>query len=189
MTTTTTHEPRVWLGCLACYNNGRLLGEWMDPADAAEEDGSTWQHIPDFSPHEELWVMDAEYVPVTGEFGIDTCRQIAEAQEVVDESQWGAFCAYSKHVGGDLDPQRFEEAYVGHYDDFRDYSDGWAAEQIEMIVGSYEPSHGLSGHDKTGLEWLCQNFNYEGYARTLEMEMTVLETPHYETGVYVFRDL
>jgi hypothetical protein len=27
---TTTETPRVWIGCLASYNAGRLIGEWVD---------------------------------------------------------------------------------------------------------------------------------------------------------------
>ena len=27
--------PRVWPACLNCYNNGRLVGQWVDCADAA----------------------------------------------------------------------------------------------------------------------------------------------------------
>ena len=39
---TTTHprpavdEPRVWIGCLACYNEGRLRGDWFSAAEAAD---------------------------------------------------------------------------------------------------------------------------------------------------------
>lgn len=29
--------PRVWLGCLSCYANGRLVGDWYD---AIEADGA-----------------------------------------------------------------------------------------------------------------------------------------------------
>ena len=30
--TVTVARPRVWVGCLACYNEGRLVGEWVDIA-------------------------------------------------------------------------------------------------------------------------------------------------------------
>lgn len=34
---TTTHStPRVWIGCLASYNAGRLIGEWVDATDVDE---------------------------------------------------------------------------------------------------------------------------------------------------------
>lgn len=32
--TITDCTPRVWPACLACYNNGRLVGEWVDCTDA-----------------------------------------------------------------------------------------------------------------------------------------------------------
>ena len=28
--TTTDFTPRVWPGCLSCYNSGRLVGHWVD---------------------------------------------------------------------------------------------------------------------------------------------------------------
>ncbi|GAA1703825.1 hypothetical protein FB460_0586 [Propioniferax innocua] len=32
--TTATMPLRVWPGCLSCYNAGRLVGAWIDAADA-----------------------------------------------------------------------------------------------------------------------------------------------------------
>ncbi|WP_397333683.1 antirestriction protein ArdA [Ornithinimicrobium sp. INDO-MA30-4] len=34
--TNTDTTPRAWIGCLACYNNARLVGEWFD-AETADE--------------------------------------------------------------------------------------------------------------------------------------------------------
>ena len=38
MTTRTNTDitPLAWIGCLACYNNARLVGEWFD-AETADE--------------------------------------------------------------------------------------------------------------------------------------------------------
>lgn len=79
---------RVWIGCLACYNNGDLTGKWYAATDAADitterlhedvgvfspsddadmPDAFRW--VPpgkaptvifdaDYGTHEELWVMD-----------------------------------------------------------------------------------------------------------------------------------
>jgi hypothetical protein len=63
----TTHC--VWIGCLACYNNTRLVGEWFDAEDAdtvsLAEVHSGAGHVR--SDCEELWVMDHESIPVQGE--------------------------------------------------------------------------------------------------------------------------
>lgn len=34
--TTTDTTPRVWIGCLACYNSGRLVGDWHDAIGAVD---------------------------------------------------------------------------------------------------------------------------------------------------------
>ena len=69
--TTTTAVPRVWLACLACYNDGRLVGEWVDCTDVED---TTLAHLHKGSggPYagcEEIWTFDHEYVPISGEFG------------------------------------------------------------------------------------------------------------------------
>ena len=30
---TTTNTPSIWLGCLNCYNNARLVGAWYDAVE------------------------------------------------------------------------------------------------------------------------------------------------------------
>lgn len=60
-TTTTDHTPRAWIGCLACYNSGRLVGEWLD-ADGLE-DPDTLAAICTRPDHEELWAMDLDGIP------------------------------------------------------------------------------------------------------------------------------
>lgn len=34
----TDTAPRVWVGCLHCYNSGRLVGHWFDATEAEEID-------------------------------------------------------------------------------------------------------------------------------------------------------
>ena len=37
----TTTEPAVWIGCLACYNAGRLTGDWYQATEADQGDCRT----------------------------------------------------------------------------------------------------------------------------------------------------
>jgi antirestriction protein len=71
-------EPRVWVGCLACYNDGRLVGEWLDAADGPE-----WkcERVDLNGPHEEFWVMDHEGFlgALSGECSPHEAAEIAEA--------------------------------------------------------------------------------------------------------------
>lgn len=60
-TTITRIVPQAWIGCLACYNDGRLVGEWLD-ADGLEDD-DTLAAICDRPGHEELWGFDLDFIP------------------------------------------------------------------------------------------------------------------------------
>ena len=51
--TRTFTPPRVWVGCLVCYNADRLLGCWIDAADANEITPEDLHGCP--TSHEELW--------------------------------------------------------------------------------------------------------------------------------------
>lgn len=79
MTTTTTatdHTPRAWVGCLACYNDARLIGAWLD-ADGLE-DADTLAAICTRPGHDELWVFDTDGLP-GGEMSPDEAARKARA--------------------------------------------------------------------------------------------------------------
>lgn len=61
---TTTTDPAVWIGCLACYNAGRLTGDWYQ-ATEADEVTPARLHGGVSTTHEELWVMDHDLTWVT----------------------------------------------------------------------------------------------------------------------------
>ena len=75
--TTTDFTPRVWPGCLSCYNSGRLVGHWVDCVGA---DTVTLQAIHEgtggpFPGCEEIWCLDIENVPVGREIGLDEAAE------------------------------------------------------------------------------------------------------------------
>lgn len=64
--TITTIRPSVWIGCLACYNGGRLVGDWHDAEDAGEVTPEDLHGNP--TARDEMWVFDLEGFPSsTGE--------------------------------------------------------------------------------------------------------------------------
>lgn len=65
MSATITLQPRAWVGCLACYNSGRLVGEWLDADEL--EDADSLAAICTQPEHEELWVFDQECLAAGGE--------------------------------------------------------------------------------------------------------------------------
>ena len=58
MITQTTVRPSVWIGCLACYNEGILNGRWFPAEEAGEVTPEDLHLGPTY--HDELWIFDHE---------------------------------------------------------------------------------------------------------------------------------
>jgi hypothetical protein len=143
MTTVTTTEMRVWVGCLGCYNAGALVGKWVDAIEAetvtvevladliraefegtdvlAEHDG-TWH--PQASPHEELWCLDTEGLEpfIEGECSPSAAQRLAEQVGELAEYEMDVLLAYVDALGRH------------NWDAGVDWSDV-AAEATEAFVG------------------------------------------------------
>lgn len=172
----TTTEPAVWIGCLACYNAGRLTGDWYD-ATEADQITPARLHGGVSTTHEELWIFDHEHLPIDGECSPQEAAKLARHLEEADEHLRQAFLAWissGSHVldGDNLpDHGEFTDRYCGHWDSFEDYA------------------HNLA--DDTGLlqdlpEHVTRYFNWSSWTSDLEHDYTVLTAA--EGGVYVFRD-
>ena len=117
------YAPRAWVGCLGCYNEGRLTGDWVDALDASE-----------FVPckrvdHEEWWVFDHEGFDgfLTGECAPMDAQDLAENLAALDPDidlralrAWLSMEGiplgeFSDHVGD------FRESFVGIHKSLEDY--------------------------------------------------------------------
>ncbi len=145
MTATTAVEtavPRVWIGCLHCYNSGYLVGDWFD-ASGADEVSFAEVHKGSgllSAACEELWCLDHEHIPVSGEFGLLEAAEWGEAYTEAGAERWLAVCAWARsgsHVTegtGDLPSlSDFEERYCGQWESFKEY-----AEQLADDVGLHQ---------------------------------------------------
>ena len=179
-TTTADTTPRVWIGCLACYNNGRLVGDWFDAEDADEvttydiHGAHTRADL-----HDELWCFDHENMPVGHEMSPYEAAQWGRAVTSVPEDQREALCAwvrsgnYVAEGDGDLPSlSDFEERYCGQWDSFREY-----AEELADEIGLLDevPEH------------IASYFNWEAWTRDLAFDYTVEDAS--SGGVFVFRNL
>lgn len=127
---TTVTAPQVWLGCLACYTAGRLVGHWYPAADAATVTPSQLhgRELPE-DVHEELWVLDHEHLPVDGELDPLTAARWGELYDELDSPElWPALCAWVRSGSyvedGDGLPSitDFTERYAGTWNSFLDYA-------------------------------------------------------------------
>lgn len=170
--------PMAWIGCLRCYNEGLLVGEWYDAATAdevtpADVHGAVFPE----DTHDELWVFDHEGLPVRGEMDPLAAAAWGKRLDEVDASQRPALCAWVESgdyvaEGGDGDLPSltdFEERYAGHWDSFRAF-----AEQLADDLGLFA---GVSDE-------IARHFDWDSWAGDLEFDYTVVDAP---AGVFVFR--
>lgn len=177
--------PRVWVGCLACYNGGMLIGAWYDVATDNVAD-LTPMHVhvaaqndrlepTDWAGHEELWVMDHEdwHGLISGE-----CSPM-EAQATYDAVSDAlttscmpveALAAWASNIGADReDWGQASDYYYGEHESLEDY----AEECVE---------EGLMGEVP---DWLAGYIDISAIARDMECEGYWTE-PAPGGGVYVF---
>ncbi|WP_193107342.1 antirestriction protein ArdA [Brachybacterium sp. FME24] len=181
MTTTTEPAMKVWIGCLACYNNGQLVGEWFHAIDADEvtladvHRGSGGSR----AGCEELWCLDVDDMPVHREMSPTEAAEWGRIVEDVDEHLRPALLAWVRSgnyvaVGtGDLPSvSDFEERYAGAWDDFNEYAHQ-LAEDIGLLADVPEE--------------VARYFDWKSWTRDLAFDFTVEDAPG--SGVFVFRNL
>ena len=148
-------SPRIWLGCLAAYNNGTLHGKWLDaeqdPEDLLEEAHEMLKKSP-AAPFAEEWsIFDYE------DFG---GIKVYEGEDFGNISKWAAgivkyglpYALWVVHLDeDDHDPDCFSDHYYGHYKSMADFGRDYYAEHQESAIPEVLRSH---------IDW-------EGYAKDL----------------------
>ena len=163
--------PKVWIGCLAAYNSGRLHGEWVDIPEDAEDLKEEIKRVLSKSPEpfaDEWAFMDYEYVPER--FGENPdLEKLCEYASLYNE-HGEAVNAFVSINGADyLD--EFEEHFMGCWDSFRQFAEEQAEQEIECLV------------NKDAQQFVFNNFDYCGYEIDLEHSYTHEEG---NGGCYVF---
>ncbi len=182
MTVTVTDTPmRAWVGCLACYAEGRLVGEWVDAVDA---DTFTPCHRPD---HEEWWVMDHEGLPISGECSPAEATRWAEGMAACAEATGAPLAAVRAYVdnahGWDGALDVFEDAYCGEWDSEREYAEDHA-EECGYLSTPAELAHHWGGQAVPNP--LLSYIDWDAWTRDMFTgDYWSARSP--EGGVYVFR--
>ena len=172
---TETETPRAWVGCLGCYNAGKLVGQWVDGIDAGDLTPEDLHDGP--TECEEMWVMDHENYAGTikGECSPSHAAEVAAVLDEVPEHQGHAFAAFVEWYGTDSDAadtvQAFEDHYTGEWDSPEDYA-------AELMEGS--------GMLDEVPEHLRYYIDTAAYARDLFMG-DMWSAPAPVSGIYVFR--
>lgn len=170
--------PYVWIGCFACYNSGRLVGDWYDAINA-DEITTSQLHGRTITPgaHEELWCFDHENLPFTGECSPSEAAELARVIDEVPEHERQAFLAwvlsddYVEDGDGLPSTSDFEERFAGEWGSFREYA-GQFADDIGLLADVPEE--------------IARYFDWDSWSRDLEFDYSVEDAP--EGGVSVFRN-
>lgn len=155
-------NPRIYVACLASYNNGRLHGGWIDAAQSKDEIWSEIEEILESSPTpsaEEWAVHDYEDMPDLGEH--PDLDDIAMVGELVERYGISAVKAFSEAVSDDF--FGFEGAYLGIFDSEEDFAMQYA-EDVSLLSDVPES--------------LKMYFDWEAFARDLFIDGYTMEDGH-----------
>jgi len=187
--TTTTDTPRVWIGCLACYNGGALVGCWQD-AEVAND--VLPEHIHEGpTSHEELWVMDHDGFRgvLKGECSPATAQELAEAMAEVEAAgiDLDAFIAWVDYTGETFtsaSQDEFTDKFRGHWSSEEEYAEDLASETGLLSMPKRKSWVGYDDRE-TERHPLADYVDWDKYARTLFSEdLYSIDTPG--GGIWVF---
>lgn len=194
--------PRVWIACLAAYNEGHLHGEWVDATDA-DELHEVGKRIIASSPAmyaEELAIHDYDNFPGAivrqlGEYPrFETLANVASALEEHGEA-FGAWLGVQDSAldlaADDLGSQ-FEEHFRGEWDS----EEAFAMEQVcEIGWGGisaqlYEKPYASPEETINVFDELASYLNWESIAREMFQHgnYTSVRMDGGTYSMYVFED-
>ncbi|MDE2231127.1 MAG: antirestriction protein ArdA [Candidatus Omnitrophica bacterium] len=131
----TTRTTRVYVACLAAYNNGILHGEWIDanqPAEAIHEQIKKMLAQSPIAGAEEWAIHDYEgFCDLRlSEYG--SIEKVAEMAAMIEEhgEAWAKFAEYEGIEYATL--ERFEEAFAGEWASEEAFAEDLAEDTMEI---------------------------------------------------------
>lgn len=165
--------PRAWVGCLGCYNSGRLNGKWLDGSVAADMVAAGLAQeitVGEYTAArcltcggDEFWVMDHEnyYGLIDGECSPVTAQEHAATIEEMQRQgiDLDAAAAFIEDRG-EWDLDAFQDAYVGQFASMEEYAQELAEE--------------LYGDKIRDAHWPFTCIDWEHAARELSYDFAIL---------------
>lgn len=156
---------RIYLTNLGKYNEGMLIGEWVDLPVSEEELEKVFKRIGINDEYEEYFITDYESDVdglKVGEYeNVDDLNELAEALEDLDSEEENVLSVMLE------DGCTFEEALEKIKD--RDYMVYYNCDSMEDVAYQVVEESGLLDGVP---EKVARYFNYEAYGRDLEIEGT-----------------
>jgi antirestriction protein len=168
-------EPRIYVACLAAYNNGRLHGEWIDADQSADELHEAVARMLAASPQpgaEEWAIHDYEGFGALRLGEYESLERVATIAAGIAE-HGDAFSAWFSYDEGrdPADTSAFEDAYRGEWDSLRAYAEDYAES-----TGMYDAA------EKSDSRYVVVDIDM--LTRDLDIELYSVRSDH--GTVYVF---
>jgi antirestriction protein len=128
-------SPRIYVACLAAYNNGKLYGEWIDADQDADQILEEIQTMLESSPEpdaEEWAIHDYEdFCEITlGES--ESIERVADLAQMIAK-HGPAYALYVSEKGIEhATEEGFLEDYCGEYDSEEDYAEEYFSDTNEI---------------------------------------------------------
>jgi antirestriction protein len=139
-------QPRVWVACLAAYNNGKLHGRWVDVDD---DEDALWEKIREVlksspEPLAEEWAFhDHEYLPGVGEHS-SVEHVCAMAALVLEHGHGAVEAAANLYDDWQIADVFANGCYRGTHDSEEDYLQGMYEDMEAPGQGVNAPFMGLT---------------------------------------------
>ncbi len=131
----TQTTPRIYVACLAAYNNGMLHGQWIDANKDAQEIQYEIKDMLATSPianAEEWAIHDHEGFGGLRLSEYESIEKVAELAALIEE-HGEAWCAYAGYVGLEYaTSEEFKEAYQGKWKSEEEFAEYIAEETMNI---------------------------------------------------------
>lgn len=175
----TTSVGRIWVGDLSAYNDGRLVGRWVDIDDeeALEQTYNEMSH----GGTQDYFIADTDLEPWAralverfGEYIPEDVwpKVVAIGEVIVENGLEEPFAAWVDNETRDLDDDledQFRDEFLGFYDDLGDYA--------------YQLTEGM--RDELP-EWVANYVDWDAMGRDYRLGGDVWTADASGGGIYVF---
>ncbi len=172
--TITTSSRRIFIGCLSCYNNGCICGEWKDLNDFESVDElKAWTYDYLKSNHcetedfkcegcDEYEIQDSEGLGNLGNYAsLDEAFKRHESIKEFEDNGYDAE-VYTAYIN---------EFHEGSFEDFQDRFQGCYNSYEDYV---YEYVNDVVFCDAGNNETLMRYFDYQSFGRDLSYDITEL---------------
>lgn len=156
-----TSEPRIYVACLAAYNNGKLHGRWIDAAQDVEaiqeEVNGMLKASPE--PNAEEWAIhDYEGFGEIELSEYSSFERVSMIAQLIEEHGDGFALWYAYQDGRHVDIEEMGEKFLEQWAGAHDSQEAF----VEDLLDSTGQLSEIPG-------WARGYFDSKGYARDLEL--------------------